>query len=166
MKTNDQGSLAYWQASPCCGSSLTNRHHTPNPQSGVAQPTQDEDHTSHEQFNRVLFGSPPGKGQEPLTITTIRARDKHLPPLNDPRSTKPSRWQQPPRETSESHSKTQSPSASRCNHSSIALGFTPNLTKIKNQWWRWVGGLWLSSLGCYVNENGQERELEPANMLK
>ena len=27
--------------------SRTNWHHTPNPQSGAAQPTQDEDHTSH-----------------------------------------------------------------------------------------------------------------------
>jgi hypothetical protein len=22
-----------------------------------------------------------------------------------------------------------------------------------NQWWRWVGGLWLSSQGYYVNAN-------------
>ena len=52
-----RGSHAYW-------------HHTPNPQSGAAQLTQDEDHTSHEQSTRVPFGSPPGKGQEPLTIVT------------------------------------------------------------------------------------------------
>jgi hypothetical protein len=36
---------------------------------------------------------------------------------------------QPPRETSESCSKTQSPSAFRCNHSRNALGFTSNLIK-------------------------------------
>jgi hypothetical protein len=105
------------------------RHHTPNPQSGAAQPIQDEDHTSHEQSTRVSFGTPPEKGQEHLTITTIRAGDKHLPPLNDPRCTKRSRWRQPPRETSESCSETQSPSAFRCNHSRNALGFTSNLIK-------------------------------------
>ena len=39
--------------------SRANWHHTPNPQPGAAQPTQDEDHTGHEQFTRVPFGSPP-----------------------------------------------------------------------------------------------------------
>jgi hypothetical protein len=29
-----------------------------------------------------------------------------------------------------------------------------------------VRGLWLSSLGCYVNKNGQESEQEPAMGLK
>ena len=53
------------------GGSRANLHHTPNPQSGATQPTQDEDHTSHEQSTRVSFGSPPRKGQEPLTITMI-----------------------------------------------------------------------------------------------
>jgi hypothetical protein len=115
------------------GGLRANMHHTPNPQSGAAQPTQDEDHTSHEKSTRVPFGSLPRKGQEPLTITMIRAKDKHLPSLDDPRCTKPSRWWQPPRETSESRSKTQSSSASRCNHSSNALRFTPNLTKMMNQ---------------------------------
>jgi hypothetical protein len=115
---------------------------------------------------RVPFGSPPGKGQEPLTITTIGVGDNHLPLLDDPRCTKPSRWRQPPRVTSKIRSETQSPSASRCNHSSNALGFTLNLTKMMNQWWRWVGGLWLSSLGCYVNENDQESEQELAMGLK
>ena len=67
------------------------RHHTPNPQSGAAQPTQDEDHTSHKQSTRVPFGSPLGKGQEPLTITTIRAGDNHHSPLDDPPITCPSR---------------------------------------------------------------------------
>jgi hypothetical protein len=114
------------------GGSRANWHHMPNPQSGAAQPTQDEDHTSNEQSTRVHFGSSLRKCQEPLTITMIRARDKHLPSLNDPRCTKSSRWQQPPRVTSESRSKTQSPSASRCNHSSNALGLTPNLTKMMN----------------------------------
>ena len=57
-----------------------NWHHMPNPQPGAAQPTQDEDHTSHEKSTRVPFGSPPGKSQEPLTITTIGAGDNHQPP--------------------------------------------------------------------------------------
>ena len=73
------------------GGSRANRHHMPNPQSGAAQPTQDEDHTSHEQSTRVPFGSPPGKGQETLTITMIGDGDKHLPLPNNPRSTKLSR---------------------------------------------------------------------------
>jgi hypothetical protein len=55
------------------GGSHANRHHTSNPQSGAAQPTQDEDHTSHEQSTRVPFDSPPGKDQEHLTITMIGA---------------------------------------------------------------------------------------------
>jgi hypothetical protein len=46
-------------------------HHTPNAQSGATQPTQDEDHTSHKQSTRVPFGSPPGKGQEPQTVTNL-----------------------------------------------------------------------------------------------
>ena len=112
------------------GGSRANWHHTPNPQWGAAQPTQDEDHTSHEQSTRVHFGSPPGKGQEPLTITMIRAKDKHLTPLDNPHYTKQSRWWQPKRVTSESRSETRTPSASRCKHSSNALGFTPNLTKM------------------------------------
>ena len=58
------------------GGSRANWLHTPNPQEGAAQPTQDEDHTSHEQSTRVPFGSPPGKGLEPLTITMIGAGDR------------------------------------------------------------------------------------------
>ena len=42
------GSHAYW-------------HHTLNLQSGAAQPTQDGDHTSHEQSTRVAFDAPPRK---------------------------------------------------------------------------------------------------------
>jgi hypothetical protein len=41
--------------------SRANRHHTPNPQSGATQPTQDGDHTSHVQSTRVAFGASPGK---------------------------------------------------------------------------------------------------------
>ena len=81
------------------GGSRANRYHTPNPQPGAAQPTQDEDHTSYEQSTRVPFGSPSGKDQEPLTITTIGAKDKHLPPLNDAPITGPSRCRQTPRVT-------------------------------------------------------------------
>ena len=79
------------------GGSRTNWHHTPNPQLGAAQPTQDGDHTSHEQSTRVAFGAPPGKAQEPLTIIMIRARDNHLPSFNDPPITGPSRCRQTPR---------------------------------------------------------------------
>jgi hypothetical protein len=48
------------------GGLRANWHHTPNSQWGAAQPTQDEDHTSHKQSTRVPFGSPPRKDQEPL----------------------------------------------------------------------------------------------------
>jgi hypothetical protein len=112
--------------------SCANWRHTPNLQSGAVQQTQDEDHTNHEQSIRVPFGSSLGKDQEPLTITMIGARDNHLPPLNDSRCTKPSRWRQLPRVASETRSEIQSPSASRCNHSSNALGFTSNFTKMIN----------------------------------
>ena len=44
------------------GGSHANWHHTLNPQPCAVQPTQDEDHTSHEQSTRVSFGSSPGKG--------------------------------------------------------------------------------------------------------
>jgi hypothetical protein len=44
------------------GGSRTYRNHMPNPQLGAAQPTQDEDHISHERSTRVPFGSLPGKG--------------------------------------------------------------------------------------------------------
>ena len=99
------GKLVHVVAIHSLGGSRPYRHHTPNPQSGAAQPTQDEDHTSHEQFTKVPFGSPPGKGKEPLTITTIGAGDNHHPPLDDPRCSKPSRWRQPPRVTTKSAAK-------------------------------------------------------------
>ena len=89
------GKLVLVVAIHSLGGSRANWHHTPNPQYGAAQPTQDEDHTSHEQSTRVPFGSLSGKGQEPLTITMIEARDKHPPPLDNPRCTKQSRWQKP-----------------------------------------------------------------------
>jgi hypothetical protein len=73
------------------GGSHANRHHMLNPQSGATEPAQDEDHTSYEQSTRIPFGSQLWKGQEPLAITMIRAGDKHLPPLDNPRYTKPSR---------------------------------------------------------------------------
>jgi hypothetical protein len=43
------------------GGLRANRHHTPNPQPGATQPTQDGDHTSHTQSTIVPFGSPSGK---------------------------------------------------------------------------------------------------------
>ena len=69
------GNLLLIVAIHSLGGSRANQHHTPNPQQGATRPTQDEDHTSHEQSTRVPFGAPPGKGQEPLTITMIGARD-------------------------------------------------------------------------------------------
>ena len=114
------GKLVLVVAIHSLGGSRANWLHMPNP--GAAQPTQDEDHTSHEQSTRVPFGPPLEKGQEPLTITTIGAGDNNQPLLDDPRCSKPSRWRQPPRVTSEIHSETRTPSASRCNHSSNALG--------------------------------------------
>jgi hypothetical protein len=44
------------------GGSHANWHHTPNAQQNAAQPTQDEDHTSHVQSTRVPFSSLLGKG--------------------------------------------------------------------------------------------------------
>jgi hypothetical protein len=71
----------------------------PNPHSGVAQPTQDEDpQATHNP--RVAFGAPLGKTQEHLTITMTRAKNNHLPPLDDPPITGPSRYRQTPRVTS------------------------------------------------------------------
>ena len=72
------------------GGSRANWHHTPNPQYDVAQSTQDEDHTSHEQSTRVPFALRWGKVKnssqsprsEPETITnlcsTILAAPSHL----------------------------------------------------------------------------------------
>jgi hypothetical protein len=70
--------------------SRANRHHTPNPQSGAAQPTQDGDPQA--MSNPLEYLMALRQGQEPPTITTIKARDKHLPPLDSPHYTKPSRW--------------------------------------------------------------------------
>ena len=54
------GKLVLVVAIHSLGGSRANWLRTPNPQQGATQPTQDEDHTSHEQFTRVPFGSPPG----------------------------------------------------------------------------------------------------------
>ena len=81
------------------GGSRANWYHIPNPQPGATQPTQDEDYTSHAQSTRVAFGAPPGKAQEPLTITMIGAEDNHLPPLDDQPITGPSKCRQTPRVT-------------------------------------------------------------------
>ena len=71
------GKLVLLMAIHSLGGSCANRHHMPNLQLGATQPTQDENNTSHEQSTRVPFGSLPGKGQEPLTITMIGAGDNH-----------------------------------------------------------------------------------------
>ena len=127
------GKLVLVMAIHSLGGSRANWHHTPNPQPSAAQPTQDEDHTSHEQSTIVHFSSSLGKGQESLKITTIGAGDKHPPPLDDPRCTKPSRWRQPPRVTSQTRSETRISSVSRCKHSSNALRFSPNLIMMMDQ---------------------------------
>ena len=62
---------------------------------------------------------------EPETITNLRSMILAAPSHLGGR--------QPPREANESHNETRIPSASRCKHSSNALGFSPNLTKILNQ---------------------------------
>ena len=84
------GKLVLIVAIHSLGGSRANWHHTLNPQQGAAQPTKNEDHTSHEQFTRVPFGSPLGKGQEPLKsprsvletstflCSTILAAQSHL----------------------------------------------------------------------------------------
>ena len=45
------GKLVLVVAIHSLGDSRANWHHMSNPQSGVAQPTQDEDHISHEQIH-------------------------------------------------------------------------------------------------------------------
>ena len=48
------------------GGSRANRQHTPNPQPGAAQPTQDEHHTSYVQSTRVAFHDLPwGRHKNP-----------------------------------------------------------------------------------------------------
>jgi hypothetical protein len=62
--------------------SRANWHHTPNPQLGVVQPTQVDDHTSHEQSTRDAFRDLPWErlknpSQSPQseleTITNLRS---------------------------------------------------------------------------------------------
>jgi hypothetical protein len=125
--------------------SRANRHHTPNLQPGAAQPTQDKDLQATSNPLEYLLALYRGKVKnpsqlprlEPETITFL-----HSTILAAPKS---SRWRQPPRVTSESRNETQSPSASRCNHSKQCTWMLSNLTK----WWinqaRWVREEWL---GC------------------
>ena len=116
-----QPTLGGSMAKRCCTNLIHTIGHRKNlPTSEVTQ--------WHEQSTRVTFRCSSGEGTV-LTITTIGAGDNHQPPLNDPRCSKPSRWRQPSRVTSESRSETRTPSVSRCKHSSNALGFTPNLTR-------------------------------------
>ena len=110
-----QGSRACRHASPRC----VDQHLVVPRLRGVARTSSTQLDTARiEQSTRVTFWLSTGEGTRPLTITTIGAGDNHQPPLNDPRCSKPSRWRQPPRETSESRSETRIPSATRCNHSS------------------------------------------------
>jgi hypothetical protein len=85
--------------------SCANWHHTPNPQwvplnqhkMGITQATSNP--------LEYLLAYRWRKVKNPLTITTIGARDNHLPSLDDPCCSKLSRWWQPPRVTSESRMK-------------------------------------------------------------
>ena len=73
------------------GGSRANRHHTPNPQPGAAQPTQDGDPQAT--INPLEFSfmiSHEGGTRTPHN-PPIEARDKHHPLLNNPRCSKPSR---------------------------------------------------------------------------
>ena len=75
------GKLVLLMAIHSLGGSCANWHHTANPQPGAAQPTQDEDHTSHEQSTRVPLALRRGKVKnpsqstrlEPETMTTLRS---------------------------------------------------------------------------------------------
>ena len=116
------------------GGSRANRHHTPNPQPGAAQPTQDGDPHATSNLLELPFVISHGEGTRTPHNSPIRARDKHHPLLNDPRCSKLSRCRQTLRVIREIRSETQSPSASRCNHSSNALGcssISPNDESIK-----------------------------------
>ena len=70
------------------GGSRANRHHTPNPQSGAVQPTQDEDPQATSNPLEYLLALLRERSRT-LTITTIGAEDNHLSPLDDPRYSKP-----------------------------------------------------------------------------
>ena len=107
------------------GGSRANRHHTPNPQSGATQPTQDGDPQATSNPLELPFMISHGEGTRTPHSPLIRAEDKHHPLLNDPRCSKASRCRQTPRVTREIRSETQSSSASRCNHSSNAHGCSP-----------------------------------------
>ena len=87
----------------------------------------------HEQSTELPFRSPPRWYKTPHKSPEL-AMNNHQYVRKLLRCSKPSRWWQPPRITSESYSKTWTPNASRCNHSTNALGFSPNLTKMMNQW--------------------------------
>ena len=81
---------------------------------------------------RVTFWHSAGEGTTPLTITGD-GHEQSPTRANPPPLLQPSRWWQLRRETSEIRSATRIPSASRCNHSSNALGFSKNLTKMMDQ---------------------------------
>jgi hypothetical protein len=53
------------------GGSRANRHHTPNPQSGAAQPTQNGDPQATHNPLEYILALHRRKGQEPLTIIIL-----------------------------------------------------------------------------------------------
>jgi hypothetical protein len=160
-----RGSRACWHASPLCvdhtlGGSWANWHHA-KPTLGHRKNLPEVRVTQwQKQSNRVPFGSPPGKGQEPLTNHREMATNNHqLVPMLLHYS-KPSRWRQPPRVTRKPQ-----PQRSQVPLDAItqanALGIIPNLTIMMNQWWKWVGGVCLGSQECITDENVQVRQLQP-----
>jgi hypothetical protein len=88
------------------GGSRANRHHTPNPQSGDAQPTQDGSPQATSNSLELPLMISHGEGTRTPHNLPIRVGDKHHPPLNYPRCSKPSTCRQIPRVTREIRSET------------------------------------------------------------
>jgi hypothetical protein len=105
--------------------SCANRHHTPNLQPGATQLTQYGDPQATSNPLELPFMISHEEGTRTPHNPLIGIRDKYHPSLNNHRCSKSSRCRQTPRVTSEIHSKTQSPSAFRCNHLSNALECSP-----------------------------------------
>jgi hypothetical protein len=87
------------------GGSCTNRHYTPSPPLGRRKNQHKRGSTSHEQSTRVVFRDlSRGIGTKTSHKSPIGVGDKHHPPLNDHRCSKPSRWRQPPKSNNRIHS--------------------------------------------------------------
>ena len=72
--------------------SRANERYKAQPSAGAAQPLTRRDPQATSNPIEMLFATlPQGKLKNPLQITLIGAGDNHLPPLDDPRCSKPSR---------------------------------------------------------------------------